>query len=91
MWNMGMHMAVFLFDMAKFFDSVKLSYLMEACIERDFSAIIMLMALKVHRAARILQAVTAAGVCLSEATLPTHSSIIAGCTMTVIQIPQGNS
>jgi hypothetical protein len=80
---MDLHMAVFLFDLAKFFDSVRLSHLITACIDRDFPAIIMLMALKVHRAARIIQAVTNAGVCMSEPTMPHHNSIVAGCIWAV--------
>ena len=56
---------------------------MRACLERGFMATVMLMALKVHRSARVLLVPTQAGMCLSTPVLPQHSSIIAGCTWAV--------
>ena len=75
----GLHDAAYFFDLAKFFDSISLARLMRACLVRGFGAKLMLLALKVHRAARVLLVQTQAGVCFSLPVLPGHYSMIAGC------------
>ena len=75
----GLHVAAYFFDLAKFFDSISLAHLMRACLVRNFGAKLMLLALKVHRAARVLLVQTQAGMCCSLPVLPGHYSMIAGC------------
>jgi hypothetical protein len=80
---MGLAASLLLWDMRKFFDSIKLSAVVKSCLELEYPPVLLAISLRVHAAARQLIVPTTAGQCYSEAILPQEHSILAGCVQSV--------
>ena len=81
--SQGMHCVVGLVDISKFFDSIKISELIQAAMENEFDPVLLYLVLSVHLAPRRLMIETAGGACYSDCIGVGDWSILAGCVFSI--------